>query len=428
MIAIIGAGPAGLSCAIQLKKLGISAEVFEKESRPGGLLRTEQVDNFQFDYAGHLLHFRDPVIEKWLKGIVGEKNLVRIKRRSFIYSKNILTPYPFQVHTYGLPPEVIRDCLLGFIETKLNPVKAKPADFKQWILANLGPGFAEHFLFPFNQKFWKMPLEELDSQWAEWSIPKPTMKDVIEGALGINRSDFGYNVWFYYPKSGGIEKIAESLAKRVANISLNRAIIAVHLKDMKILLANGEEKAYDRLVSTIPLKELVKGLKGAPEAIKKAGEALRQVSVLCVNLGIKGPWLSPAHWIYYPEDKYVFYRAGFYSNFADESSEYQSVVLEITHEPGLDAEALENLSEKAIGQFRRTGILTGDHSIEYIGTMKIPCAYVIYDAHRKTAVPMITKFLDKNGIYSIGRYGRWEYSSIEDALREGQETAEQIAR
>ena len=341
MIAIIGAGPAGLSCALQLKKLGISAEIFEKESRPGGLLRTEQVDNFQFDYAGHLLHFRDPVIEKWLKGIVGEKNLVRLKRRSFIFSKNVLTPYPFQVHTHGLPAEVIRDCVLGFIETKLNPVKTKPANFKQWILANLGTGFADHFLFPFNQKFWKTPLEELDTQWAEWSIPKPTMKDVIEGALGINRSDFGYNIWFYYPKSGGVEKIAESLSRKVEKITLNREIIAVHLKDMNILLANGEEKEYDRLVSTVPLKDLVKGLKDAPEAIKKAGQGLSHVSVLCVNLGIKGPWLSPAHWIYYPEDRYMFYRAGFYSNFAEESSEYQSVVLEITYKPGLDSGALE---------------------------------------------------------------------------------------
>ena len=89
---------------------------------------------------------------------------------------------------------------------------------------------------------------------------------------------------------------------------------------------------------------------------------------------------------------------------------------------------MKDLAEKAIDQFRGTGILTSDHSIEYIGSMRIPCAYVIYDAHRKKAVPMLLKFLEKNGIYSIGRYGRWEYSSIEEALREGLETAETIAR
>jgi len=280
-----------MSAALHLQERGVKAQVLEKESRPGGLVRTEQVGHFQFDYAGHLLHFRDREMEKYLKTIIGEKNLGRLKRRSFIFSKKVLTPYPFQVHTYGLPAEVIRDCILGFIQAKLNPAKTRPANFKQWIIQNLGAGFAEHFLFPFNQKFWKIPLEQLDSQWAEWAIPKPAIKDVIEGALGINRSDFGYNAWFYYPKQGGIEKIARAMSQKIANISLNREIISVHPKDMKILLANGQEMGYDSLVSTMPLKELVKRLKNAPELIEKAGQGLSYVSVLCVNLGIKGPWL-----------------------------------------------------------------------------------------------------------------------------------------
>jgi len=428
MIAIIGAGPAGLSCALHLKKLGIEAQVFEKESRPGGLLRTEKIGSYRFDYAGHLLHFRNLKIEKWVKQIVGENKLLRIKRRSFIYSKNVLTPYPFQVHTCGLPAEVIRDCLLGFIEAGMKPASARPVNFKKWILANLGYGFAKHFLFPFNKKFWKIPLEKLDTEWAEWSIPKPTIKDVIEGALGINREDYGYNVWFYYPRAGGIEKIAEAMSAKLGKICTNREIIAVHPNKRGLMLAKGEEMGYDRLVSTMPIKELVNKAKGAPEAVKRAGKGLRYVSVLCVNLGIKGPQLTPAHWIYYPEDKFVFYRAGFYSNFAEKPSQYQSVVLEITHKPGLGPKPLDRLANSAVDDFNKTGFLTGDHIIEHVSTMSIPCAYVIYDAARRKALPVIMRYLEKNGIHSIGRYGRWEYSSTEDALREGMETAEKIAK
>jgi len=428
MIAIIGAGPAGLSAAAHLKKLGKHAQVFEKESRPGGLIRTERIGNYQFDHAGHLLHFRDPSIEKWIKGLIKEKNLYKIKRRSFIHSKNVLTPYPFQVHTHGLPPEVIRDCLLGFFEAKLNPAKTKPGNFKEWISANLGNGFGKHFLFPFNEKFWKMPLEKLDSQWAEWSIPIPEMKDVVEGALGLNSGNYGYNVWFYYPKTGGIEKIAELLAGQVEKISLNREIIAVHLKYMQAELANRGEFRYDKLVNTMPLKMLIKRLEGAPASIKKAGEGLKYRSVACVNVGIKGPGLTSAHWIYYPEDQFVFYRSGFYSNFVEESSEYQSVVLEITYPPEQEPSDLEELSKKAVEQFQQTGLITSDHAIEYVGAVKIPYAYVVYDAHRKKALPGILKFLEQNNIYSIGRYGRWEYSTIEDALRDGRDTAEKIGK
>jgi protoporphyrinogen oxidase len=427
MIAIIGAGPAGLSAAAHLKKLGVHAQVFEKDSRPGGLIRTEQVGNYQFDYAGHLLHFRDPSIEKWVMGLAGKNSLFKIKRRSFIFSKNVLTPYPFQVHTHGLPKEVIRDCLLGFMESKLNPSKTKPANFKEWILINLGKGFADNFLFPFNQKFWKMPLEKLDAQWAEWSIPIPEIKDVIEGALGLNTGNYGYNVYFYYPKSGGIEKIAEFLAKQAEKISLNREIVAVHLKYMQGELANGGEFRYDKLVSTMPLKELIKRLEGAPAGIKKAGEGLAYRSVLCVNVGIKGPGLSSAHWIYYPEDKYVFYRSGFYSNFIEDSSEYQSVVLEISYDPESEPDP-EKVSRQAVEQFRETGLLTSDHTIEYVGSMNIPYAYAVYDRHRAKVLPGVLKFLEQNKIYSIGRYGRWEYSTIEDALREGRDTAAKISK
>lgn len=428
MIAIIGAGPAGLSCAAHLKKQGKPAIVFEKETRPGGLLRTDTIGNYQFDYAGHLLHFRDPSIEKWVKTLIKEKNLYKIKRRSFIFSKNVLTPYPFQVHTHGLPPEVIRDCLLGFMETKLSPDKTKPANFKEWILANLGKGFGEHFLFPFNEKFWKMSLEKIETQWAEWSIPIPELQDVVEGALGLNSGDYGYNVWFYYPKAGGIEKIARLLAGQSEKIYLNREIIAVHLKYMQGELANGGEFVYDKLVNTMPLKELIRRLEGVPAAIKKAGEGLRHRSVLCINVGIKGPGLTSAHWIYYPEDKYIFYRSGFYSNFVEDSSEYQSVVLEITYPPEREPTDLKEIVRKAVDQFHQTGLLTSDHTIEYVGTMKIPYAYVVYDAHRQKTLPGILKFLEQNNIYSIGRYGRWEYSTIEDALRDGRDTAEKIGK
>jgi hypothetical protein len=145
-------------------------------------------------------------------------------------------------------------------------------------------------------------------------------------------------------------------------------------------------------------------------------------------LGIKGPQLNPAHWIYYPEHKFIFYRAGFYCNFSEKPSQYQSVVLEITHRPGLDPKQLDEMADKAVNGFNNTGLLTGNHSIEHISTMKIPYAYVIYDAARRKALPVIMKYLARNGIYSIGRYGRWEYASTEDALRQGIETAKIIAK
>ncbi len=425
-IVIIGAGPAGLSCAYWLKKFGFNPLIFEKESRPGGLLRTEKFGNYQFDYAGHLLHFQNPEIERWVKNIVGKSNLNKFKRKSFIYYKEKLLPYPFQVNTYGLPPQIVKECLLGFIEAGLKR-KKRAKNFKEWILMNFGKGFANHFFFPFNEKFWKIPLDEIEIDWTDWSIPVPSLEDVIDGALGISKKDYGYNVWFYYPKQGGIEFFAQKLAEKVGKIFLNREIIAVHLKNKKILLDNKEEIEYDYLISTMPLRELILKMVDIPDNLKEMAKKLRYISVICLNLGAESPEFPEYHWIYFPEKKFVFYRAGFYANFSGKSSKYQSIVLEITHLPQNPVEKKSDFIKKSIKAFEKAGFLAKG-KIDYIGMMKIPYAYVVYDEHRRKTLPKLFNFLKKNQIFSIGRYGGWRYSTTESALIEGKNLAEKLAK
>lgn len=48
-------------------------------------------------------------------------------RKSFIYSHRTYTEYPFQVNIHGLPPEVVRECVMGFITTLLQPASASDA-------------------------------------------------------------------------------------------------------------------------------------------------------------------------------------------------------------------------------------------------------------------------------------------------------------
>src|SRR5207249_3901933 len=140
-------------------------------------------------------------------------SLTKHTRRSYIYSHQTYTEYPFQVNTYGLPPEVVRECLLGFIATLTKPSATAPEDrsFKAWILENLGEGMAKHFMVPFNEKLWQVSLDELTSDWVAWLVPKPELKDVVNGALGIKDKAFGYNPSFLYPTQGGIGVLPGSL-------------------------------------------------------------------------------------------------------------------------------------------------------------------------------------------------------------------------
>src|SRR5205085_4797661 len=137
--------------------------------------------------------------------LLGESAFVRIHRRSVIYSHRTYTDYPFQVNTHGLPKAVVRECVMGFLETLQKPAHhTDDASFHDCALATFGPGICKHFMLPYNRKLFRTTLDSVTADWASWSIPKPTWKDVVCGAQGTNQGTFGYNPNFLYPSAGGI--------------------------------------------------------------------------------------------------------------------------------------------------------------------------------------------------------------------------------
>src|SRR6201987_636092 len=54
-VAIVGAGLAGLCCAVELEQSGLSVKLLEAEDAPGGRIRTDQVEGFRLDRGFQLL-------------------------------------------------------------------------------------------------------------------------------------------------------------------------------------------------------------------------------------------------------------------------------------------------------------------------------------------------------------------------------------
>lgn len=428
MIVIIGAGLAGLSTAFHLGD--IPYRLFEKEKEAGGLCRSYTVNGFTFDFTGHLLHFRQAVIKALVEALLPGR-LEKHHRRSYIYSHGTYTEYPFQVNTYGLPPEVIRDCLLGFIATLTNPSSAartpEARSFKAWILENLGEGMAKHFMIPFNQKLWQVPLDELTSDWVSWLVPKPELKDVINGALGIKDKAFGYNPTFFYPRDGGIEALPKAFLPGVREIVYGSELIEVETERRLVTFQDGRVEQYETLVSTIPVPELVRRCTDLPRAIREAAARLRCVSVYNVNIAVSRERISDKHWIYFPEPEYPFYRAGFPMNFSPALGRpgCSSLYAEISHQPETVIPPDVLLQQVREGM-ERAGIFRGDDEIVVADVRDIRYAYVLFDKHRARVLPSILAELERRGIYSIGRYGRWEHTSMEDAIAQGKQLAERL--
>ena len=291
MILIVGAGLAGLSTAYHLSET--SYRLYEREMEVGGLCRSYRKDGFTFDYTGHLLHFRQPQIKALVERLLAGK-LQKHTRKSFIYSHRTYTEYPFQVNTHGLPPEVVRDCLMGFIATLTTPAAAVPSNdrsFKQWIVDNLGEGMARHFMVPFNEKLWQVPLDELTSDWVSWLVPKPELKDVISGALGIKDKAFGYNPSFQYPATDGIRVLPESFLPGITGLHQGWELMEVETKRRRAVFkhqASGDTRTehYESLVSTIPVPELMRRCPDMPTHLKEGAEGLRWVSVYNLNMAV----------------------------------------------------------------------------------------------------------------------------------------------
>ncbi len=363
---IIGAGPTGLSAAYHL---GDDAVIVEQNDRVGGWCRSVEDRGFTFDYAGHIMFSKDPYVHEMYKTLLG-KNVHWQDREAWVYSKQVYTRYPFQGALYGLPPEVIRECIMGAIEARYGsaseagsdsltqtaplqtktpgeggdhgldtgdvkdlevqdccadgtvdlensenggacpaPVAGEPRNFEEFIYKVWGRGIAKHFAIPYNRKIWAVDLKEMETSWLGGRVPLPDLEEIIDGALSPSPKPMGPNARFGYPLRGGFQALMDGFLPFVGDrVLLNTAVTGVSASRHTVTLSDGRELEYDHLISTMPLPVLVRLLGDeAPERIRESAAGLRHTSVRCVNIGVGREKLTEKHWIYYPEDT-VFHR------------------------------------------------------------------------------------------------------------------------
>lgn len=421
MIVIVGGGLAGMSTAFHLGEA--RHVVLEADSSPGGLCRTRFVDGFLFDYTGHLLHLRDPraiaLVESLLPGA-----LEVVERRAYIHTRGATLPFPFQANLHGLPPEVVVECIVGFAETLHREIPTDPeTSFRDWSLAVLGKGISEAFMFPYNGKLFRRPPEDMTSDWVSWAVPKPNLREVVQGALGVVNRGMGYNATFRYPREGGIGVLPAALAERLSSVRCGARVTAVDLDARTVTLASGESLRWDRLVWTAPLPEILRLTGAAEEA-----ERLDWTVVGCLNLGLDRPGLGgDAQWIYFPDADVPFYRVGFSHNLlpgvCPEGTSSLYVEFATKRDEASDPGALEAAT---IGALRRTGFLDGNERVLVRDFVRIDPGYVIFDRARRRVMESAIPRLRSAGVLPIGRYGAWTYSYMERALLDGLEAAETL--
>jgi protoporphyrinogen oxidase len=272
---------------------------------------------------------------------------------------------------------------------------------------------------------------ELSAAWVGRFVPRPTLKEVVDGALGVGSDALGYNASFLYPREGGIESLARAMLQHLqgGELSVNTEPTAIDWKGKRVSLSDGRTLGYSHLISTLSLPGLVRllglGASGVPDAVREAAGRLRATTVTYVCVAARGKNRQPWHWIYLPEPEFHSYRIGspsaVYAPLAPPDTATFSV--EYSHHGEL---SLAQAERHAVEDLVRSQMVHSADDILFTRGREIPNAYVLYDDAYGPAKTEILRFLEHAGIQTAGRYGQWEYSSMEDAILGGRACARKL--
>jgi protoporphyrinogen oxidase len=427
-VVIIGAGLAGLTAGRTLGEAGVSYVILEEEDRPGGLCRTESVEGYTFDYTGHLLHLKEGESRDLIMNLVGDQ-LDEHGRRASIFVEDTFVPYPVQAHFGSLPTPTADACMNDLKGAVANTV-TDDMSFDRWAEAQFGRTLAELFMLPYNRKLYCHPLDEMEISWTSWSVPRPALEEIERIAAGEETPSFGYNASFYYPVQGGIELLPQALAAgQEEALRTGTKVVGIDSIEKVVKVEGGGEFSYSSLISTLPLPALLAQTGGLPPDMNAAAGKLRSSSVLGICLGLDGPVTRDDHWIYFPDEELPFYRVGFPSNFSANVAPAGcgSVYAEAAFIPGSPPDA-DKVFTSVVKALRSTGIIHSDTDVTARIDLVMPCAYVFHDRFRVRELPDILNWLSVNEIYSVGRYGAWEYSAMQDAIQWGLDAAREVIK
>jgi len=431
---IIGAGLTGISCSIHLKSEHL---LVEAEQEPGGIVRTRiKHGGFYCDGTGHWLHLRNPDMKAMVYEALAD-NIIEYTRKARIFSKGVHTLFPFQANLAGLPGEVIHECLTGLWKARhpedfgAEAPTTPSTSFGESIQRLFGEGIAKHFMTPYNEKLLGVPLTEISPRYAERFVPKPSIEDILNGAFGFSKESLGYNATFIYPKEGGIGALPQSLVDHFeVKPEYGIRVTSVDLDARTAELSDGRTIRYKNLVNTMPLVNFLKILKRTPERISEAFPKLKATTVHYFDIGVKGPGAagSEFHWVYFPENDFVFYRVGSYSavhgDLAPEGCRSYYVEISGGYEEYRDD--LEGLKKRVAADLITGGTISADDEILFMDLCEIPYAYVRFDSNYEESRAAVLDELVKHHVQSCGRWGGWNYGGMEDALLEGRGAAQLI--
>ena len=414
---ILGAGIAGLSAAYHLRLKGENPVVFERDPDWGGLCGNFSIDGFRFD---RFVHFSFAPDENDKKLFANDTGMIEHVPFPCNYYHGHWLRHPAQNNLAPLPIDEKVAVISDFINRPQKPV-SEISDYAEWLRVQYGNYFAEHFPFAYTRKYWGVEAAKLETKWVGVRMYTPDIKQVLTGSYETQDECFYFAKKMLYPKKGGFRSILKTV-RAGTDIRLNKKVEKIDPAAKTVFFADGTAEKYDRLISTLPLPEMVGIVSGCPDFVKQAAQRLHWTRGYQVSLGFNRPDVAKYLWFYiYDEDVPP---ARVYSPNLKSPDNVpagcSSLQAEVFFDNFAKIPSAEEVLEKTVSKLIAMGVFKAEDivvkNIRFESYANVTFVPDIYE-NRK----IVRDWLERSGIESIGRFGKWDYEWTHQAFADGKE-------
>jgi protoporphyrinogen oxidase len=425
-VAILGTGMAGCGAIHRLSGEGLEPVVFDKATYFGGHTASfAHEGGYVFDEGGHVSFTKNErLMDLFARNVGGEFEVVHASINN--YWRGHWIKHPSQCNLYGLPADLVTRIISDFVSAQ-NAAPSVIRNYKDWLLATYGRTFAETFPIVYGRRYHTTGPENMATDWLGPRMYRPSLQEVLMGALSSETPDVHYVTEFRYPSHGGFVSYIRPFAQ-AADVRLGHQLVRLDPRERRLHFANGSVVAYEQVVSSIALPALIPLIPETPREVRSAAEKLACTTCVIVNVVVDRPHLSDSQITYFYDEDFFFTRVNFPHMLSPHNvppgvGAVQAECYYSKKYRPLDRRP-EACIEPVVADLRRCEIIREDDKILFTNAHVNEYANTIFDLEYPAALATVHEYLDDMGILYCGRYGDWRQLWTDEAFESGERAAE----